>query len=325
VQADAPTFIPVQDTVLQSLQAQLSAAIDSLNFPVAHELQEKIRKYHADNADSQVSDLRQELDRQLDVVATSNRRRRFGLLRSFHARELSERRAIDAAYEQTRARHLTRLAALQASLLAEYRAEMSKPNLRYNELIEQARANAARMDYERAERDQDEANVARDAENARRQEIYERSYKNQMAAALRQQDLELEALQKKARDAIGDLEKQRETALAKDLARFRKELRREYKQRADQFAIPMKRVSDRKFAADCLNGLEDTYRMALVRFGLATAEDKKRPPLLVVSAKGETTLPLRVQSRIDSRARASTPTTKSTGNRTSRPDSKFRE
>jgi hypothetical protein len=204
---------------------------------------------------------------------------------------------------------------------------MSKPNLRYNELIEQARANTARMDYERAQRDRDEAEVVRDAENARRQEIYEKSYKTQMAAALRTQDTELEALQKSARDTIGDLEKEREIALARDLARFRKELSREHKQRTDQFAIPMKRGGsfDRKFAAECLNGLEDTYRTALVRFGLATAQDTKRPPLLVVSARGETTLPLRMQSRIDSRARVSSATPKSTANRTSRADSKFRE
>jgi hypothetical protein len=50
-----------------------------------------------------------------------------------------------------------------------------------------------------------------------------------------------------------------------------------------------------------LNGLEDTYKSALVRFGLAAAEDTKRPPLLAPNVRIESTLSLRMQSRIESR------------------------
>jgi hypothetical protein len=299
---------------------KLSAAIEAVDISLVKELQEAIARCRSDETTNQVKDLQQELERNLDVIAACYRRRRARLLRSFHRRELEARRRMQAEFEETRRIQLLQLKELQSSLFEQYRAEMSKPNPRYNDLLEQARANAAHQDYARAQKDRDEAEVVYQAEIVRRRELFERSYKSRMAAALKKQDAELDALQKRSRDEIGDIEKEREAELAKDLAVFKKDLVREYRTRTGQIASQVKRpvAIERRFAAECLNGLEDTYRNALARFGLAPSEETKRPPLIVVSAKGESVLPLRMQSRLDSRARTASFAPKGTGSRSSR-------
>jgi hypothetical protein len=297
----APSSPSAADSALASLREQLAAAIDSLDLPLARALQQRLDRTLSEDHEVQVAELRQELDRDLDVLATDYRRRRGRLVRAFHARELAARRALDGALDAARARQLGRLGALQASLLGEFRAEMAKPLPRHSALLEQARANAARQDFDRAQRDQDEAAALLAAEGGRRREAYERAYRGQIAACVRQQDQELEALQMRLRDAVGDLEKERERDLARELAKFRRDLARAYRQRADQIASPAKRALPRRLAADCLNALEDAYGCALVRFGLAAAEDSRRPPLLAPGVRIESALSLRMQSRIESR------------------------
>jgi hypothetical protein len=278
----------------QSLQVQFFAAIDALDLQRAREVQQKIDQLQSEDVDDQLNEFRQDLDRHLDVTANDHRRHRSRLLKSLHRRELAERRAIDSALESTRSRQLAQLAALHGTLFEEFRTELEKPIPRYNELIDKVRIYGSRCDFERAQQNQDEAQDIFNAETARRKELFDRSYKAQITACLRQQEADLDALERGGKDAVAAIEKEREITLAREHASFRRNLARKYKLMADQIATLGR---DRGFAAECLSAIDEVYGSALQRYGFVQAEDPQRPPLTARASRGETALSLRMDPR----------------------------
>jgi hypothetical protein len=278
------------------LREQLKHAISTLDLPRARELSQRLEKTETDDTDGQFTDLRQDFDRNLDVLATSYCRQRARLIRFLHSQELSERRSIDFAVEVTRSRHLLQLSDLQSSLFVDFGIEMSKPIPHYNDLLSQARASASRQDFDRAETEQNEAEAVREAELARRKEKFEKGCKIQLTECLRQQEAELEGLEKRLEEIIANSEKERNEILAKERSRFRKEMARKYKIANEQLAALGK---DRSFAIVCQAALDDIYRSALLKYGFEQPQEIRRSPLVATPVKNEPGFSLKMQTRLE--------------------------
>jgi hypothetical protein len=285
---------------LQRLQAD---AITALDFTLARELQAEIDSLATANTDGQVSDLREGLAEKLNALDSVFRAARRHLKNSMHQAEIAERQRLDTAFEDARSRHFSDLSELQERLLGEYMTEMAKPMTEYNRLLGQARANALHADFARAQHHQERADAVKAAETARRKEAYDRNYKAAVIACVKRQQAEIAALAAQGRVTLATFETERTKRLDDQLAKFRKDLARAYKDAVSAVTSPSMRREpvDRKFVADCLNGLEDAYQEALVRFGLTAAENVRRPRMLAPGSRVESRLSIRMQSRIENR------------------------
>jgi hypothetical protein len=303
---------PIPDeSELESLQREQEEAIEALDFQLARSIQTRIDNLNTAGAFSVIDEKSAELRRAVDHLAGAWRRNREHLIQKFHVLEFNERTRADTEFGQLRNRHLGELTDLKSKLFDEYKRDMSKPIPKYDDLLEQARGNAVRADFDRAQKNQEDAERVLHEERDRREATFRKSYKSQLRNLLARQGVEVEGLAKRTRDGVGDLEKRRTKEIGDNTSTFRRKLEREYKWAVDCIAnrarvSPRKTpagpvITDRKAVAELLNALEDTFRAALVRYGLAASEDGARPRLLVPHTRIESQMSLRMQSRISTR------------------------
>jgi hypothetical protein len=215
---------------------------------------------------------------------------------SFLDLEVKERSRADSDFEQLKSCHLDELADLKSRLFDEYKRELTKPVPKYEDLLSQARGNAARADFDRTQKNQEDAERVLSEERGRREAAFRKSYKSQLLVVLSRQGSEVEGLAKRTRDAVRDLEKRRTREIANGTSIFRRKIDRAYKLAVDSVtnrarASPRKAltgpaITDRRAVAEILKALEDTFKAALIRYGRADREDGARPRLLVPHTRG---------------------------------------
>jgi hypothetical protein len=156
-----------------------------------------------------------------------NRRRRIAAI---HDSGLALRTEIDANFEEPCTRHVTELGELQARLMVEYRTEVANPRAAYDTLVREARANAVRGDFERAQT--------------------HRKPQSDRWHVLRRQTAEMAA--------IGTFEVDRNWKLDETITKFRRDVARAYKAAVADISSPAERkVVDRRIVVESLNALED--------------------------------------------------------------------
>jgi hypothetical protein len=293
------TVPPREPPDLPSLQRRQAEAVRDLDFVSARSFQEQIDGIESKDSVDQVSQHKELFESTLTSIGQSylrNRRRRIAALL---ATELELRTEMDTNFEKARARHVTELGELQARLIVECRTEVAKSIAGYDTLVRQARANAARGDFERAQTHQERADALRAAANARRGEQYERNYKAAVGSCLRRQTAEMAAIAARGRVAIGTFEVDRNRQLDELIAKFRRDLARAYKTAVADFSSPAKRkVVDRRIVVESLNALEDAYSATLVKFRL---QDGSKEKFIRPGGRGESRMSLRMQSRVETR------------------------
>jgi hypothetical protein len=304
--SDRPDSPPGDDLV--SLKREQLEAIRLCDFRRAQELQHSIDRLNTTDAECFLNERKSDLAHNLDSIAAQYRRTRAASVSRFFDLEVQERQRLDSEFEQLRDAHLDRLTALQEALFEDYKRELTKPLAKYNELLEQAQRHAKRQDFDLAQQHQDEAAVQLNDERRRRNAAFRRIYRAQIAGALAKQATEIEALKCRGAEAIAEIERQRAAELAAEAVQFRRRLEREYKRRADMVtnrarpssikSKPASVAGDRRTMADSLEGLEDTYREALIRYGLVEHEEAGS---LSVGVRPGSQMSLRMQSKLEPR------------------------
>jgi hypothetical protein len=308
---------PIPDeSPLDRLQREQQEAINVLNFQLARDIQTRIDTLTTAGTFSIIDEKSAELRRALDRLAGRCRRNRKRLTQKFHDLEVNERTRADADFEELKRRHLVELADFKSRLFDEYKRDMVKPIPKYEDLLGQARGNAVRADFERAQKNQEDAERVLAEERDRREVAFRKSYKSQLRFVLSRQGGEVEGLAKRTRDAIGDLEKRRAKELANTTAILRRKLDREYKRAVDSVAnrarvsprktLPGPVITDRKAIAEILNAFEDTFKAALIRSGFIAKEDAARPRLLASRTGIDSRMSIRMQSRLSTREQSKT-------------------
>jgi hypothetical protein len=125
---------------------------------------------------------------------------------------------------------------------------------------------------------------------------------------LARQAADIHGLERRGADAVAEIERLRAAEIAAELAQFRRRLEREYKRatdlvtnRARPSSIKSKPASvagDRRTMTDLLEALTDTYREALIRFGLAEYDSAESAH---VGVRPGSQISLRMQSRLEPR------------------------
>jgi hypothetical protein len=315
--AEQPPPEPIpEETPLDRLQRQQQEAINAFDFQLARDIQTRIDTLTTAGTFSLIDEKSAELRRALNRLAITWRRTRDQLTHSFHDLEVNERTRADSDFEHLKSRHLLELTDLKSRLFDEYKREITKPIAKYEDLLGQARGNAVRADFDRAQKNQEDAERVLNEQRSRREITFRKSYKSQLRFVLARQGGEVESLAKRIRDTVGDLEKRREKEIRDETLMFRRKLDREYKRNVDAVAnraraSPRKTLSgpvvtDRRVVTEILNALEETFKAALIRYGLAPREEATRPRPTVPRTKIESSISIRMQSKIAAREQPKT-------------------
>lgn len=211
-------------------------------------------------------------------------------------------------FQELKNRHIDQLQQLEDDLFTTYKEKMKKPIAAYVVLIERAQKTAKRGDFSSAQDYQHQAEFAKADEEKKREDLFKEEYKARMSALLDKQSQEIADFEFKSNNAIHKVLKNRDEKLEEENESFKRKMNCLYRKTCGEITHsrynprdPKQQAIDPKVKPSLLNRIEDTYNDLLVKYGIQTDENAKKPKMIAPNIRPESKMSARMQSRVEMR------------------------
>lgn len=313
-QDDSPMIInenrekDITEMSIQELRAELEKSISQLDFVRAQSIQEEIDGRSTQNHSQFLDDMANKFASDCNKIARKHYKLKNSLQEKYTKEEIIERTNMNDGFQELKSFHIDQLQKLENDLFNIYKERMKKPIATYDELIERAKLTAKRGDFSTAQDYQLQAQYAKEDEEKKREDLFKEEYKARMSALLDKQSQELTDFGISSNTAINKLLKIRDEKLDDENERFKREMNRLYRKTCDAITHsrynprdPKQQAIDPKVKPSLLNRIEDTYNELLVKFGIQSEENSKKPKLIAPNIRPESKMSIRMQSRVEMR------------------------